>query len=66
MLIHSFFKCLKFFNKNFQFFVHKSLLSPIVVGSEALETWGIHGGTRGFNYFVEWTDRMPIHGHFTF
>ena len=36
-------------------------LEPIVGGCEHLETWGIDGGTRGFNYFVEWTDRMPIH-----
>ena len=53
-------------DEKIQFLAYKSLLSPIVVGFEPLETWGIDGGIQGFNYFVEWTDRMPIHAHFTF
>ena len=55
-----------FFFRGIVFFLYKSILSPIVVGFEPLETWGIDGGIQGFNYFVEWTDRMPIHAHFTF
>ena len=49
-----------------RFLLHNSLLEPIVGGFEHLETWGIDRGIRGVNYFVEWTDRMPIHAHFTF
>ena len=58
----------KIFFLNFlrRFLLHNSLLEPIVGGFEHLEMWGIDGGIRGFNYFVEWTDRMPIHAHFTF
>ena len=50
----------------FQFFLHKSLLKHIIDGFEHLETWGIDRGIPWFNYGVEWADRMPIHGHFTF
>ena len=46
--------------------LHNSLLEPIVGGFEHLETWGIDRGIPWFNYGVEWTDRMPIHAHFTY
>ena len=58
----------KFLFGNFlkRFFVHKSSLNHIIDGFELIETWGIDRGMPWFNYGVEWTDRMPVHGRFTF
>ena len=44
-----------------QFFLHNSLLEPIIDGFEPIETWGIDGGMRGFNYLVKWPYRMPVY-----